>query len=183
MRRRLGRAVPLMLSAMLAAATVAIAAGSPTTRRVDVSVTGAQALGGASGARTGEALSGNGGSVAFQSTATNLVANDTNRVSDIFVRELRSHTTRRVSVSSSGHQANGASAQPSISQDGRFIAFASLATNLVAGGTNHDQQIYGRDLKSRTTRRFSPSASMIASMRTSCAFFSFSTSAGTKVFT
>jgi Tol biopolymer transport system component len=151
--------VPLALAAMAAAATVAIAAGSPNTRRVDLSAHGAQSLGGASGARTGEALSGNGRIVAFQSTATNLVADDTNRVSDIFVRALGNRTTRRVSVSDAGHQANGASTQPSLSQDGRFVAFASLATNLVAGGASHNQQIYIRDLKSRTTRLVSVSSS------------------------
>jgi Tol biopolymer transport system component len=77
------------------------------------------------------AISADGGYVAFSSVATNLVNGDTNGVSDVFLRDRTAHTTRRVSVSSGGAQGNGASANPAISDDGRYVAFDSTASNLV----------------------------------------------------
>ncbi|MBC8317042.1 MAG: tandem-95 repeat protein, partial [Desulfobulbaceae bacterium] len=83
--------------------------------------------------------------VAFESTADNLVINDTNTVSDIFVHDRLNNTTERISISSTGDQANRDSSKASISQDGRYVAFESSATNLVAGITGshifvHDRQ-------------------------------------------
>lgn len=104
------------------------------------------------GATLGAALSGDGRFVAFTSTATNLVAGDTNGEPDIFVRDLRSATTVRVSVGRNGAQANGFSVDPAISRDGRFVAFASVASNLVAGDTNGMTDVFVRDLATgRTT--------------------------------
>jgi Tol biopolymer transport system component len=68
--------------------------------------------------------------VAFQSQASNLVPSDTNGVVDIFVRDRIAGTTARVSVSSTGQQGNGESTVPSISANGRFVAFNSSASNL-----------------------------------------------------
>jgi len=82
------------------------------------------------------AVSANGRYVAFSSDATNLVAHDTNRASDIFVRDTVARLTKRVSVSSRGAQANEDSFGPSLSADGRFVAFTSWASNLVPGDTN-----------------------------------------------
>ena len=79
-------------------------------------------------------LSQTGRFVAFDSTATNLVANDTNGVADVFVRDHRENTTERVSVTTDGAQANGASRKASISDDGRFVAFETDATNLTRAG-------------------------------------------------
>jgi hypothetical protein len=59
--------------------------------------------------------------VAFSSNATNLVDNDTNGVADVFVHDRVAGTTSRVSVSSSGNQANGKSYYHSISGDGRYV--------------------------------------------------------------
>jgi Tol biopolymer transport system component len=100
--------------------------------------------------------------VAFTSNASNLVAHDTNNLADVFVRDLRTGRTTRVSVSSRGKQAgrdrsgNGSNA-PSISANGRYIAFHSAASNLVRGDTNRAFDIFVRDRKTSKTRRVSVS--------------------------
>jgi|GEM_PF-2042504 len=87
-------------------------------------------------------ISADGRYVAFQSLATNLTAGDTNSASDIFVHDRQTGQTTRVSVASGGAQGNGYSYNPSISADGRYIAFHSYATNLVAGDTNSKSDIF-----------------------------------------
>jgi Tol biopolymer transport system component len=82
------------------------------------------------------AIAGDGRWLAFSSIATNLVDDDTNGESDVFVYDRQAHTTTRVSVGGGGVQANAGSNWPSISRDGRWLAFGSLASNLVAGDTN-----------------------------------------------
>ncbi len=84
----------------------------------------------ADGASTEPDVSGDGRYVAFTSEATNLVPGDTNGVADVFVFDRVTRKTLRVSVTSDGEQANGASRHPSISADGRYVAFESDATNL-----------------------------------------------------
>jgi Tol biopolymer transport system component len=90
------------------------------------------------------AISADGRFVAFASSATNLVAGDTNSTDDIFVHDRQTGQTTRISVASNGTQANGNNATPSISADGRYVVFASSATNLVAGINGgiflHDRQ-------------------------------------------
>src|SRR6185503_4952334 len=98
-----------------------------TTIRASVNASGAGVLKG--GAYP--ALSHDGRFVAFGSEARELVSGDTNRTWDIFVRDLVAGTTERVSVAGGGAEANNASLSPCISADGRFVAFESLATNLV----------------------------------------------------
>src|SRR5436190_5848928 len=119
------------LAALLLAVGVGVAYGRagvhPKTKRVSVSSAGAQG----NDDSFEPAISADGRFVAFSSDATNLVGGDTNGTSDIFVRDRRTHKTRRVSVSSAGAQGNDGSFSPSISADGRFVAFASDATNLV----------------------------------------------------
>jgi tricorn protease-like protein len=97
------------------------------------------------------AISSSGRFVAFRSDATNLVANDTNNNSDIFVRDRASGVTRRVSVDSDGDQANGDSILPAISADGRFVAFSSEASNLVGGDTNNLADIFVHDRQNDET--------------------------------
>jgi Tol biopolymer transport system component len=97
-------------------------------------------------------VSADGRYVVFASPATNLVP-DTNGVDDVFVRDLRRGTTTRVSVSSRGAQANGRSTNPAISGDGRYVAFHSLASNLVPGDTNGVDDVFVRDLRRGTTTR------------------------------
>jgi len=103
---------------------------------------GGTAGNGASGAPS---ISADGIYVAFESTATNLVPGDTNGIQDIFVRNRVLGTTERVSVDTSGVQGNARSAWPSISGDGRFVAFESDSDNLVAGDTNLNTDIFVRD--------------------------------------
>ena len=91
--------------------------------------------------------------VCFQSYASDLVPGDTNGVSDIFVRDMQLGLTTRVSVSSTGAQSDGGSRYAYISQDGRFVAFESQATNLVAGDTNGLKDVFLHDLLLGTTER------------------------------
>jgi len=100
-------------------------------------------------------ISADGRFVAFESDAANLVAGDTNGAPDIFIRDRVAGTTRRVSIGSRGAQADGGSWYPSISAGGRFVAFASYATNLVAGDTNEATDIFIRDRVARETERVS----------------------------
>jgi len=116
----------------------------------------------ASGSDTGNGYSDNpsitpdGQYIAFTSSATNLVAGGTTGGHyQIFVRNMLSNTTTLVSVDSSGIQANGDCQVSSISSDGRYIAFQSNATNLVAGDTNGTWDIFVRDLTAGTTTRVS----------------------------
>ncbi len=118
-----------------------------TTNRVSVDSSGAQSNGDSPGANEnqGPTISSDGRFVAFDSEAINLVPNDTNGAKDIFVRDLQAQTTSRVSLNSKGLESNGASRTPSISANGRFVTFASIATNLVSGDTNGFQDIFVRD--------------------------------------
>jgi Tol biopolymer transport system component len=100
-------------------------------------------------------VSADGRFVAFASFASNLVPGDTNGTSDVFVRDLRAGTTTRVSVGTGGGQANDTSVTPSISADGRFVAFASYASNLVPDDTNRGWEVFVRDRYARTTTRIS----------------------------
>jgi Tol biopolymer transport system component len=125
-----------------------------TTQRVSVASGGAQATGD-SGA---PAISADGRYVVFQSNASDLVAGDTNGHWDVFVHDLQTGTTVRVSVDSTGAQANSASTAPSISGDGRTVAFWSAATNLVPGDTNGRDDAFVRDLQAATTERVSVAA-------------------------
>jgi Tol biopolymer transport system component len=100
-------------------------------------------------------ISADGRFVAFQSFVSNLVPEDTNHQPDIFVRDLLTNTTTIVSLDSAGNQGNNYSSSPSISADGRFVAFASVASNLVPGDTNNQIDIFVRDLLTNITTRVS----------------------------
>jgi Tol biopolymer transport system component len=101
------------------------------------------------------AVSADGRYVAFHSSATNLVADDTNGQTDIFVRDRQSGTTERVSVDSAGIQSNNATYGPKISADGRYVAFQSFASNLVANDTNGVYDIFVHDRDTGMTERVS----------------------------
>jgi len=98
-------------------------------------------------------IAGGGRFVLFNSGASNLVPGDTNGTFDVFVHDRDTATTTRVSVASDGTEANGTSDGLAISDDGRFVAFQSGATNLVPGGSG--QNIYVRDRNTGTTTRIS----------------------------
>jgi Tol biopolymer transport system component len=112
-----------------------------TTERVSVSSAGAEAN---RHSYLGE-ISADGRLVAFSSKATNLVEGDTNGDRDAFVHDRRTGTTERVSVSSSGEQANRRSLCCEIAADGRIVAFSSEASNLVEGDTNGDWDAFVHD--------------------------------------
>ncbi len=99
------------------------------------------------------ALSAGGRLVAFASHAENLVPNDGNGVRDVFVRDLAAMTNLLVSINGGTNSGNGASLDPVISANGRYVAFSSVAGDLVAGDTNSIQDIFVRDLQSGATVR------------------------------
>ncbi len=101
------------------------------------------------------AISSDGRYVAFKASASNLVSGDTNGMYDVFVHDMQTGQTNRVSVSSNGIQSNSWSGYPSISGDGRYIAFASFANNLVSGDTNGYHDIFVHDMQTGQTTRVS----------------------------
>jgi Tol biopolymer transport system component len=112
------------------------------TTRVSVDSAGNQADGSSDLASDGPQISGDGRYVAFESAATNLVAGDTNGTPDVFVHDLQTGATTRVSVDSGGGQADGWSDNPALDGDGSTVAFLSSATNLVAGDTNDAADVF-----------------------------------------
>lgn len=122
---------------------------------VSISTTGIQG----NGDSTDPCISADGRFVAFQSLADNLVPNDTNATQDIFVRDIVLGSTSRVSVGSGGIQANGYCSFARISADGRFVAYASWASNLVPGDTNGTGDVFVYDRMTATTERVSVSTS------------------------
>ena len=124
---------------------------SGTMTRISVGPGGAQGNGSSESA----SMNANGRYIVFESTASNLVEGDTNHASDVFLYDQASGVTSRVSVSRSGRQANGPSAMPAISADGRYVAFQSLASNLVRGDTNGFADVFVRDLATGKTSRVS----------------------------
>ena len=150
---------PLIAAGVVVLGVASTALAASATQRVSLSTGGAQAKGDSLTAFPGPSISGNSRFVAFESEAGNLVSGDTNHHLDVFVRDRVAGTTRRVSVSTGGHQANGDSWGATISGDGRYVVFASHASNLVAGDTNGQADVFLRDRVSNTTRRISVSSS------------------------
>ena len=163
-QRRMERWIVLLMAAVaLGLAGCGGGGGGGGGGRPGVNVTrvggGVQGLGGGFGA-SHPALSQDGRYVAFEADFTNLVAGDTNNVADIFVYDGFSKTTTRVSVpdgAAPGAQGNGDSTEPVITPDGRYVAFNSNATNLIASpaDTNLASDVYIRDtnlLNPRTVR-------------------------------
>ncbi len=96
-------------------------------------------------------LSGDGRIIVYHSDATNLVANDTNGMRDIFLYNRDTGTTTRLSAAPDGAESNGASARPAISADGRWVTFFSDASNLVSGDNNNATDIFLHDLTTAAT--------------------------------
>jgi Tol biopolymer transport system component len=128
-----------------------------TTLRVSVATGGTEATGGDS---LNPVISPDGRYIVFESKATNLVANDTNDVSDIFMHDRQTGATTRISVASGGGQATGGdSVTPSVSNNADRIVYASGATNLITNDANPYQDIFLYVRSSNTTTRISvPSA-------------------------
>ena len=100
-------------------------------------------------------VSGDGRFVAFLSAADNLVANDTNGVADVFVRDRLMGTTQRVSIASTAAQTDAAAELPMISVDGRVVVFQSQATTLVHGDEVAQSDVYAHDRLTGITERIS----------------------------
>jgi Tol biopolymer transport system component len=100
-------------------------------------------------------ISADGRWIAFTSSASNLVPFDTNGHEDVFVHDRNTGQTRRVSVGPDASQGNAGSFNPALSADGRWVAFASRATNLVEGDTNGQEDIFVHDSLTGTTSRVS----------------------------
>lgn len=139
---------------------------SGKTTRLSVTGDGTQAIGSSGGGLDLgiPSLSADGRYVAFESLAVNLVAGDNNSAQDIFVRDRQSGNNMRVSVASDGAESNNvdgvslSSDSPSISADGRYVSFTSLADNLVSGDTNNAPDIFVHDRQSGQTSRMSVSS-------------------------
>jgi tricorn protease-like protein len=125
-----------------------------TTERVSLGSDGAQGNGYSAIA----AISAHGRFVAFQAYASTLVEGDTNGDTDVFVHDRRTGATERVSVGSRGVQANDESFNPSISANGRFVSFASAASNLVRNDTNNWYDVFVHDRRTGETERVSVSS-------------------------
>ncbi|MBK7644327.1 MAG: hypothetical protein IPJ19_15000 [Planctomycetes bacterium] len=135
-------------------AVLAATSSAQLTERVSVTSTGAQAWGGGEiPTPPANAVSADGRFVAFMSVSPDIVSGDTNNKWDVFVRDRLNRTTERVSVSSSGGQANAHSGiwGLAMSRDARFVVFQTDSTNLVTGGTNGAWHIILRDRLNGTT--------------------------------
>lgn len=147
----------LILFAGLAAAGLNVPVHADgVTARVDVSSTGIPGNGYGSTARS--FLSADGRYVTFTSAANNLVSADTNDKPDVFVRDLLTGETTRVTVSSSGVEGSGHSSGGSISADGRFVSFTSYSSDLVSGDTNGKSDVFVHDRAVGETARVSLSS-------------------------
>lgn len=141
------------------------------TERVSVSTGGGQANGASAGLFAGEPrISGDGRHVTFSSEASDLVPSDGNGASDVFVRDRVAGTTARVSVASGGGEALGESVTPSISSDGRYVTFTSLAGDLLPGDDNNDRDVFVRDRVAGTTELISVALDGTSSDRASGGF-------------
>jgi Tol biopolymer transport system component len=145
--------VPAALLACLLVAAPTLAVVPKTTR---VSISSAEGQGNSDS--YDPSISADGRYVAFYSVASDLVAGDTNGTPDVFVRDRQAGTTKRVSISSTGTVGNGDSLDPSISADGRYVAFFSYASDLIADDTNAGSDVFVRDRQAGTTRRVSISS-------------------------
>ena len=132
-----------LLALAVAASTATLAAAK--TKRVSVHSNGDE---GDTGSYD-PSISGNGRTIAFWSSATNLVNNDTNDTSDVFVHNRKTGKTTRVSKLSNGDESDGWSEAPSISGNGRYVAFESGATNLVNNDTNGTTDVFQRRVVER----------------------------------
>ena len=147
--------LPHRSSALFLVLLTAIASGQETTR-VSVDSSGAE---GNDSSWAGCAVSADGRIVAFWGLASNLVPGDTNCEEDVFVRDRSTGITERISVSSSGAEGNDESGWPAISADGRIVAFQSRATNLVAGDSNQESDIFVHDRSTGITELISVDSS------------------------
>lgn len=118
------------------------------------SVAGSQGNSGSQGA----SISSDGQHVAFLSTSTTLVSENTNHVRSVFVKNLTTGAIQLVSTSADGIQGNNSCSMCMISDDGRYVAFVSDSDNLVAGDTNNKSDVFIKELATGAIQRVSTSA-------------------------
>ncbi|HEX6813381.1 MAG TPA: hypothetical protein VF384_17305 [Planctomycetota bacterium] len=149
------RIPPSAYSFLLALVSAATAAIGQTTTRVSVTASGAQLP----NPSVWGAISGDGRYAAFVSLDA-LLPSDTNNTTDVYVRELATGVVRRVSVTPAGVQPNDACFDPVLSDDGRFIAFGSWATNLAPSDNNGamGNDIFVRDMQTGALQHVSKNA-------------------------
>lgn len=148
-------AVLLVLMFLFPSGMDAANAAPGDVTRVSVSSSGAEA----NGFSYSGMISANGRVVVFDSDANNLVPDDTNGHTDVFLRDFLLGTTVRVSLNANGEQGNSGSGSPSVSADGRFVAFESNASNFVEGDTNGLVDIFVKDMQTGGITRVSVDAS------------------------
>jgi hypothetical protein len=137
-RRRSPHMLSLPLVVLMALQPLFAQAQSGSVARASVSTAGDEANSGGGA----PVISADGRYVTFESFSSNLVAGDTNGQTDVFVRDLVAGTTTRAIVSSGGVEVNNSGDLPRLSADGRYVVFQSVATNLVPGDTNGQQDIF-----------------------------------------
>lgn len=125
------------------------------TIRLSVSSTGGEANGDSSKVQ----LNTTGTHATFSSKATNLASDDSNGFEDIFMHNLVTSSTVRASTNSEGGQANNASYNASVTDDGRYVVFESTATNLVPGDSNSVSDVFVEDFQTGIVRLVSESKS------------------------
>ncbi len=140
-----------LLAATLLTAAASANAQSGSTTRVSVDSAGNQGNGDSLVA----SISADGRYVAFYSNSNNLVPGDTHGWTDVFVHDRTGGETTRVSVDSAGNEANNGSYYPSLSADGRHVAYYSSADNLVPGDSNLNYDVFVHDRKTLQTTRVS----------------------------
>ncbi len=136
-------------------------------RLVSTAADGSQ---GNAGALNRPAISADGRFVAFDSLASNLLADDSNGRDDVFLKDMLTGAVTRVSTAADGTQQNGGiqgTLRPVISADGRYVAFASSASNLVAGDTNNAIDVFRRDMLTGAIERVSITAGGVQGQRDS----------------
>jgi Tol biopolymer transport system component len=139
----------VLAAAGTAQAAPGAAKGLGPTTRISVASDGTQA----NGYSYGQDANSDGRYIAYESEASNLVANDTNGKQDVFLYDAQSKTTELISVGVGGAPANGVSRGPRLSADGRFIAYDSEASNLVDGDPSNRVDVFVWDRETRTTTR------------------------------
>jgi Tol biopolymer transport system component len=142
--------VAIGVAALVGAAVPVLAESKPKTKRASVRSNGTEA-----NQRSDDVdISANGRYMVFESNADNLSPDDGNGDMDVFIHDRVTGKTKRMSVTSGEEGAEGSSSNPSVSANGRWVAFMSAAS-LVAGDDNGDDDIYVRDRKTGRTRRVS----------------------------
>jgi len=130
-----------LLSAL---ASTALATPRSVIVRASVSSTGTEGNSDSYISGPGSTLSANGRFVAFESNASNLVAGDNNKDWDVFLRDLKTGVTQRVSLDSAGREYNSYSSAAALSANGRFVVFNTAASNLVAEDNNDSTDVFVR---------------------------------------